>query len=450
MARIGEILIEHGWVDPTNLKRALAEQSMTGGKRVCSLLIARGLLDPDHAARALGEQQGCPAVLQRHLEHRDPALQELLDPTFARTYFALPIGRTRAGEVIVCVRDPGPEVEQAIKRVITQPVVIAVAPAAQLEELIDRSYAAVDEFDVDLSTGTQIEAPDGLEPADGEFSLADLDDVRVTKLDAPTFIPPTRTTPPPFASVTPPGGFNPPTEPPKRISPFASISPPIATATEEPRRAPTQPPPRAATEPLLPPAPPPAIGTQPPTAPLPLPSLSKPTLPPLGAPSARPHKSSQSPTQISIEDVALALDDAASRDLATDVAMRYASQRWTSSLLLAVKEGAALGHRGHGSALTPEAVRAVAIPLTTPSIIQAAHDQGALVREAPAGPIQERVAKLLGQPTEPLAAPVAVAGHTACILAVGDQIGNGDSAADLDRLASVLGTAYTRIHRDMK
>ena len=46
-----------GWVEPTSLDRAIAEQRHTG-KRLCSLLVARGLLDPDDAARALGAQHG--------------------------------------------------------------------------------------------------------------------------------------------------------------------------------------------------------------------------------------------------------------------------------------------------------------------------------------------------------------------------------------------------------
>ena len=152
MPRIGELLLEHGWVDQANLRRALSEQSMTGGRRLCSMLIARGLLDPDHAARALGEQHEVPAALQRHLEHRDQALSALLPATLARSLCALPIGRTRSGELIVCVRDPSAEVDAAIKRALDQPLVIAVAPASQLEQLIEQSYDAEseNEFDIDL------------------------------------------------------------------------------------------------------------------------------------------------------------------------------------------------------------------------------------------------------------------------------------------------------------
>lgn len=177
-------------------------------------------------------------------------------------------------------------------------------------------------------------------------------------------------------------------------------------------------------------------------------------IPPIGAPLPRaPIKTSPQPAVVlAIGDVIAAIDESVTRDLATDVAMRYATQRWSSSLLLAVKEGAALGHRGHGPQLSPGAIRAVAIPLTTPSIVKAAHDTGELVTTVPAGAgaIQERLLRLLGQPRAAVAAPITIAGRIACVMAVGDSINGGDSGADLDRLASALGHAFTRILREMK
>ena len=112
--RVGEILLHHGWVDPTSLQRALAEQRHTG-KRLCSLLIARGMLDPDHASRALGEQHGVAAALQRHLEQRDRTVVALLPGAFARASFVLPIGRSRTGDLIVCARDPRPDIQATVQ-----------------------------------------------------------------------------------------------------------------------------------------------------------------------------------------------------------------------------------------------------------------------------------------------------------------------------------------------
>src|SRR5262245_18837851 len=212
--QVGQILVEQRWVAPEALARALAEQRHTG-KRICSLLIARGLLDPDNAARALANQHNVPGVLQKHLEHRDPALARLLPAAIARACMALPIGRTRTNELIVCVRDPRPEFRGVISTAVGGPVIIAVAPAHQLEQLVKLTYEGVpsqvpsgdtsvevdlstraiptvrdeatiaahkrdmEEIEVDLRT-RQIAVIHGLGDL-GSMTLVELDDHRVTK-----------------------------------------------------------------------------------------------------------------------------------------------------------------------------------------------------------------------------------------------------------------------------
>jgi hypothetical protein len=436
MRRIGELLLEHGWVDQANLHRALAEQALAGGRRICSLLIARGLLDPDHAARALGEQHEVAAVLQKHLEHRDHGLASLLPGTLARNLFALPIGHTRAGELIVCVRDPSPDVEAAIKRALDRPLVIAVAPAMQLERLIDETYESdgVGEFEVDLTTGTQLE-PVGVmnDPSMldiSAYSLVGLDDVRVTKDHSQTSYQLHQREQTPFGSV------------------MTAPSPPAVVATPKP---PTTPPPPSVSL---------SIGTEPPRSarglgPEP---QGKVMIPPIGESLPRgPLKTPTTPqplVRLTVDEVIAAIDDATTKDTATEVVMRYAAQRWTASLLLVVKEGAALGHRGNGKHLPPDAVRAVAIPLASPSIVKVAHDSRALVSGIPTGTstgaISDRLLKLLGSPRHPMAAPVIVANRIACVFVVADPLGPGNSEPELSQLAFALGDAYERIVRDRK
>src|SRR3954466_6837729 len=100
MKRIGEILVEQGWVTPAALERALAKQ--LEGSRICSVLISRDVIDVDVASRALGEQHGVPAVLQKHIDHRDRSLAQLIPAELARTWCVLPIGRKANGELVVC------------------------------------------------------------------------------------------------------------------------------------------------------------------------------------------------------------------------------------------------------------------------------------------------------------------------------------------------------------
>lgn len=184
---IGQILIREGWCEPEALNRAQIEQRLTG-MRLCSLLIARGQLDPDNAARALAEHYDVPGVLQKHLEHRERALAHKLPPAIARAHVALPIGRTRDGRLIVCVRDPDEATRAAITAAIDEPVIIAIAPQRQLEQIVAQVYdeadgVPLDDVSIEIEVDTQpiaLVSEDALR-AYGVLSLAPLDDARVTK-----------------------------------------------------------------------------------------------------------------------------------------------------------------------------------------------------------------------------------------------------------------------------
>jgi hypothetical protein len=243
--RVGEILHRDGLVAAEDLATALADQRIAG-KRLCSLLVVRGIIEPDQAARALAEQYDCAAALTKHLDNRDVGLAKLLPANIARQHYALPIGRMRDGEIVICVRDPRPEMQAAFERILQKPVLITVAAAHTLEPLIDMTYAPVvtqdfgvrfarpssqpanvpqppapqafaagtvrqpspdafadvavdlsdgvvgEEFDVDLDSVPH-QVPDEM-PA--EFSLVDLDDAGVDKdfsmhdMKTPTTLPP--------------------------------------------------------------------------------------------------------------------------------------------------------------------------------------------------------------------------------------------------------------------
>ncbi|MBA3539542.1 MAG: hypothetical protein H0T79_07920, partial [Deltaproteobacteria bacterium] len=279
------------------------------------------------------------------------------------------IGRGRNGELIVCVRDPVPQVVATLGQAVKTAIVIAVAPASQLELLVDQTYGTAphdDDFDVDLSTGP-IEILRTGDPLDlSTFTLVGLDDHRVSK------------------DPTQSGQF----AVPRTLTPLP--------APPHPQRAPE------------------------------------------------------------LDETLVKLQRATSRDLATDLAMEFAIGRWSSSLLLTIKEGMALGHRGHGAQLSEDAIVAVTVPLATPSIVRAAHDARRLVTEVPAkaGAIQERLTRLLGQPARQAAAPIVVGQRIACVMVVGDprdaSHATSDMTLDLDDLTVALGSAYARIIHDTK
>ena len=137
--RVGEMLLLKERIDPWILTRTLKEQAATR-QRLVSILVSRALLEYDDGAMVLSEQLGYPAAMQRHLERRDPALLSTVPPELGGRWVVLPIGRAREGSLVVCARDPSPILQAALEHATRSSVVLAVAPALQLERLVRAAY----------------------------------------------------------------------------------------------------------------------------------------------------------------------------------------------------------------------------------------------------------------------------------------------------------------------
>jgi hypothetical protein len=156
-------------------------------------------------------------------------------------------------------------------------------------------------------------------------------------------------------------------------------------------------------------------------------------------------------TPLTFDAMRFALERAASRDAATDLAMQFVAQRWRAGVLLAIRGDRAAGYRGHG--LPQRDLEGLVLPLDTPSTVQRAIEtRRTWVQPAP-GPAQDQLIRVLGT-TGVCAAPVLANDEIVAVLAVGEPVRDDDvfdgtdtSITDLGRLADVLGTAYSRIRR---
>jgi len=162
--RIGQLLVERGWVTREALADAVAALAASG-TRLCSLLVERGAVAFDDASRALGEQHGSAAVMQRHLERRDRSVESLLPARVARNLVAIPIGRLGSGTLIVCVRDPARSTLAALTGALGAEPVIAVAPARWVERLVGRVYAPRDSVDIPMEIEEEPAPPSPPTPA---------------------------------------------------------------------------------------------------------------------------------------------------------------------------------------------------------------------------------------------------------------------------------------------
>lgn len=325
--RVGELLLQRGWVSRESIARALAEQKRTK-LRLCSQLIAHGALEQDKAAQALGELHHCAAAMKRHLEGRDETLASLITGDKAHALAAIPIGRTSSGALIVCARDPSPVLQGKLAWMLGEEPVLAIAPAAKVEALIDSAYEIDIPIDVD--------------------------------------------------------------EPPKPAPP-------------KKKRA-----------------------------------LSV-VIPVMAAPAAR-----------DLLDATLAafreIDDL---DWLFDVAAEYLAKAWSASLLVALRERRAVGVRGHGARVTPNAVRTYVADIEdTPLIDVARRDRQMLVDDLPLdmGDEHELLATLLGTES-PIVAPVIGNDAVTHVLLVANPIGKDreDAIVDLGLLVEALGDAIARL-----
>ena len=250
------------------------------------------------------------------------------------------------------------------------------------------------------------------------------------------------TRPVPAPSVEPP-----PVEPPLAIEPPPPIEPPlrpveVATRPVVPPLGPIEPPKRAT-------AAPPGPATQP--------AAPRSIAPPLGgaAPGLRPipplrrsipkigdaaGAGSASP----LDAVIAAIAEAANADAANDAAMQYVAGQFRHAVLFAIKDGLAFGDCGHGGQLTAEVIQSITIPLSTPSIVQAAHDTRRLATLASgAAASQDSLARTLGIVA---ALPVEVGDRVGYVVALGERTAAaGGRSGDLEPLAAALTAAHQRL-----
>ncbi|MBP6628911.1 MAG: hypothetical protein KA297_05735 [Kofleriaceae bacterium] len=492
---LGEILVADGLVLAGHLERALTAQRRSG-QRLGSILVAAGMVTADGLARALARQHGVPAALEKHLAARDVRLTGRLPAELARRWLALPVARGRDGTIVVCLRDPSPAALSALATALGAPVTPAVACELVLRRHVEQAYPARaageagDEFEVDLESGVhvqfdlddaaeellaEIHAPalavgagaeaddDGLADgvavlASGQFELVSLDHAQVARRDVqaePTGLTHDR------ARVSADGRA---AARPPRVDPHAATALAGAAALAETALV-------AAAAPTAPAAA--AVAT---------PARSTPTasidaldeawtLPEEAAGSSGPAirtstrrppdtleleaMAGADPTPASVPATIAGLGLARARDEVADLLLAAAFGRFAAVIVLLVRDGLALGHRGAGPGITPTTVDALSVPLSTPSLLKTVIDnRQPYLGRIPAGgsTIQDRFFRLL--PTTPavLLHPIALGNRVVALVVAGarDVETARREATALAPVLAACAEAYTRLIRASK
>jgi type IV pilus assembly protein PilB len=103
MEKLGELLLKEKIITPEQLKRAIEEQKITGG-RLGSTMVSMGILKEQELVNFLSKQYGVPAVNLREYD-LDPSIVKLVPQEVCEKYSLIPINRV-GSTLIIAMADP--------------------------------------------------------------------------------------------------------------------------------------------------------------------------------------------------------------------------------------------------------------------------------------------------------------------------------------------------------
>jgi MshEN domain len=136
---LGTLIFRAGLLGEEQLEDALQE-GMRTGKRLGEVLLERGWLNERDLGRMLAGQKGLPFV-DVNVSDVEPDALEALDEEDARRQVALPLFY-EDGKLVIAVGDPSNElVLESLRRELEMEFQLVVAPHGQLRQVIDEAYA---------------------------------------------------------------------------------------------------------------------------------------------------------------------------------------------------------------------------------------------------------------------------------------------------------------------
>ena len=136
---LGTLIFRAGLLGEEQLEGALQE-GMRTGKRLGEVLLERGWLNERDLGRMLAGQKGLPFV-DVNVNDVEPEALAALAEDDARRQVALPLFY-EDGELVVAVGDPSNEVVlEGLRRELQTDFQLVVAPFSQLQQVIDEAYS---------------------------------------------------------------------------------------------------------------------------------------------------------------------------------------------------------------------------------------------------------------------------------------------------------------------
>ncbi len=139
MPRLGVLLVQAGAVSEEAVNRALATQGFAGG-RLGTLLLEKGSAVEDDIGKALADQHGCRYIPWRVLGSLSTAITAALPAKFAIRHSAVPV-ELGEGFLRIALRDPSNlRVLDELFFVTGKKIVPATAPEVRLYQALEKYY----------------------------------------------------------------------------------------------------------------------------------------------------------------------------------------------------------------------------------------------------------------------------------------------------------------------
>ncbi|MEF8982471.1 GspE/PulE family protein [Thiohalorhabdus sp.] len=143
--RLGDLLVQEGWITQQQLEEALAAQK-DSGKKLGQLLIDQGLIDEKSLLRFVAEQLAIDYVDLSQFQ-LDPETAHALSESQARRFRAIPLKNKSDGTVQVGMSDPTNVMAvDRLERVLGAEVEPAVVSESALLRAMDRVYTQSEEM----------------------------------------------------------------------------------------------------------------------------------------------------------------------------------------------------------------------------------------------------------------------------------------------------------------
>lgn len=137
--RLGEILLDHGWITRADLARALKSQQLVGGRLGTCLLEAEAISE-ELLGQALAEQLGVPAASIEDLRHVEPDVLALVPKRLAVRCRVVPL-HAAGSRLDLATSEPGNLLcQDEIAFATSRRLVVRVASEARIVEALGRYY----------------------------------------------------------------------------------------------------------------------------------------------------------------------------------------------------------------------------------------------------------------------------------------------------------------------